>query len=159
VHVPVVSAIPASIDYLVSAIGALTECAAPCIVEDGWPTRSSPLGVAVGVIPGDDTTDDEVAHAQLGADMEWETFEIPCVVWAHVGAASAKTARDAAFTVFDAILAMVRVKPAGRTLGGALHSGVAVVHNVRVIQTGDAAAAGEGRMCEIRFSVGCKNRF
>jgi len=153
------SSIPAAIDYLVVAITALPACAAPCIVEDGWPTRSSPVGVGIGVIPGDDTTDDEVTFAQLGAQMEWEQYEIPCIVWANVGGASAKTARDQAFAIFDAIVAAVRVNPDGRTLGGALNSNHAIVHNVRIVQTGDAEAAGDGRTCEIRFTVGAKNRF
>ena len=156
---PATSSIPAAIDYLVTNIGALTECAAPVIVEDGWPTRSAPSGVAVGVIPGDGITDDEVTHAQLGAQMEWEQYEIPCIVWAHVGGNTAKTARDAAFAIYNAIVALVRTNPAGRTLGGALNSNVAIVHNVRVVQTDTAEDAGEGRRCEIRFSVGCKNRF
>ena len=158
-YVAVTSAIPAAIDYLVATIAALPECALPVVVEDGWPVRSAPTGVVIGVIPGDGTTDDEVTHAQLGADMEWEVFEIPAMVWAHVGGSSAKTARDAAFAVFNAILTMIRVNPAGRTLGGALHSNFAFIHNVRVVQTDNAEDAGEGRMCEIRFSVGCKNRY
>lgn len=153
------SSIPAAIDYLVTTIAALPECALPVIVEDGWPTRSAATGVAIGVIPGDDTTDDEVTHAQLGAQMEYEEYEIPCIVWAHVGGASAKQARDAAFAVFNAFVSKVRTNPDGRTLGGALHSGTAIVRNVRVAQTGTAAEAGDGRMCEIRFSVHCKNKF
>lgn len=156
---PATSSIPAAIDYLVATIGALPECAAPVIVEDGWPTRSSPKGVGIGVIPGDDTTDDEVTIAQLGAGMEWEEYDIPCIVWAHVGGSSAKEARDAAFAIFDAIVAAVRVNPAGRTLGGALNSNFAMVRNVRMVQTGTAERAGDGRMCEIRFSVHAKNRF
>lgn len=155
----VTSSIPAAIDYLVATIGALPAFAAPVTVEDGWPTKSSPSGCAIGVIPGDGTTDDEVTHAQLGADMEWEQYDIPCILWAHVGGSNAKTARDAAFVLFDAFATAVRVNPAGRTLGGALHSGFASIHNVRVVQTDDAAAAGEGRRCEIRFSVNAKNRY
>lgn len=153
------SSIPAAIDYLVATIAALPECASPVIVEDGWPTRSAPKGVGVGVIPGDGTTDDEVTHAQLGAQMEWEAYEIPCIVWAHTGSAVAKEARDAAFTIFNAIVSKIRENPLGRTLGGALHSGAAMVHSVRVVQTDSPAEAGGGRMCEVRFSVGCKNRF
>lgn len=91
--------------------------------------------------------------------MEFERYEIPCVVWAHVGGTSAKTARDEAFTIFNAIIAMIRINPAGRTLGGALNSGAAIVHNVRVEQTDDAIDAGYGRMCVIKFNVGCNNRF
>lgn len=150
------SAIPAAIDYLVAAITALPECALPVIVEDGWPTRSSPTGVGIGVIPGDGTTDTEVVHAQLGAQMEREVFEVPGIVWAHVGGTSAKTARDAAFAIYNAIITKVRLD---RTLGGALHSGAAIVHSVRAVQTDSAMEAGAGRMCEIRFSIGCGNRF
>ena len=100
----VISSIPAAIDYLVATITALPECAAPVIVEDGWPTRSSPKGVGIGVIPGDGTTEDEVTEAQMGAQREYEEYDIPCIVWAHVGEPVAKTARDQAFTIFDAIL-------------------------------------------------------
>lgn len=155
----VTSSIPAAIDYLVSTIAALPECAAPVVVEDGWPTRSAPTGVGIGVIPGDGITDDVVTHAQLGAQMEWEQYEIPCMVWAHVGGTSAKQARDAAFTIFNAIVTKIRTNPDGRTLGGALRSGAAIVHDVRVRQTEDADDAAYGRSCEIRFSVGCNNRF
>lgn len=150
------SAIPAAIDYLVTAIRALPECAEPVVVEDGYPTRSAPVGVGIGVIPGDDTTEDEIVHAQLGAQMEWETFEIPFMVWAHDGGANAKVPRDAVFAIYNAIVTKVRQD---RTLGGALHSGAAIVHNMRMEQTGTAEEAGYGRMCEIRSSVGCKNRF
>lgn len=153
------SSIPAAIDYLVATARLLPECAAPVIVEDGWPTRRSNTGLAIGVIPGDDTVDDEVVHAQLGAQMEREIYEIPCIIWARVGGANAKTARDAAFTVFNAFVTMVRVNPAGRTLGGALNSGFAMVHNVRIVQTGTATEAGEGRQCEVIFSVRAENRF
>lgn len=153
------SSIPAAIDYLVTTIRLLPECAAPVIVEDGWPTRSAPKGVAVGVIPGDGVTDDEVAHAQLGAQMEFERYEIPCIVWAHVGGDVAKTARDEAFVIFNAIITKVRTNPDGRTLGGALNSGAAIVHNVRVEQTDEAIAAGDGRRCVIKFNVGANNRF
>lgn len=153
------SSIPAAIDYLVATITALPECAFPVIVEDGWPTRSAPKGVGIGVIPGDGITDDEVTHAQLGAQMEFEAFEVPAIVWAHVGGTSAKAARDEAFVIFNAIVTLIRTNPAGRTLGGALHSGAAVVHNVRISQTDNPSEAGEGRMCEIRFSFGAKNRF
>lgn len=153
------SSIPAAIDYLVTAITALPECAAPCVVQDGWPTKRGNLGVAIGVVPGDGTTEDEVTEAQLGAQLEWEEYEIPCICWAYVGGDSAKAARDAAFVLFDAIVAAVRVNPAGRTLGGALNSGFAMVRAVRVSQTSNVQAAGEGRQCEISFSVRGKNRF
>lgn len=150
------SAIPAAIDYLVAAITALPECALPVIVEDGWPTRSAPVGVGIGVIPGDGTTDTEVVHAQLGAQMERERFEIPGIVWAHIGGTSAKTARDMVFGIYNAVVTKVRQD---RTLGGALHSGAAIVALRRLEQTDTAAEGGDGRMCEARFVVVCDNRF
>lgn len=155
----VTSSIPGAIDYLVTTIAALTECASPVIVEDGWPTRSAPKGVAIGVIPGDGTTDDEVTEAQLGAQIEYEVYDIPCIVWAHVGQPSAKDARDQAFTIFNAIVGKLRENPAGLTLNGVLHSGWASVRNIRLVQTDTAGESGSGRMCEVRFNVRCKNRF
>lgn len=150
------SSIPAAIDYLVTTIAGLPECASPVIVEDGWPTRSSPTGVGIGVIPGDGTTDTETVHAQLGAQMEREHFEIPGIVWAHVGGTSAKGARDAVFVILNAIITKIRQD---RTLGGALHSGAAILRLHGLEQTDTAAGGAEGRMCEARFSIGCDNRF
>jgi hypothetical protein len=157
--VPTVTcSIPAAIDYLFTTISGLPECASPVIVEDGWPTRSGPKGVGIGVIPGDGTTEDEVTEAQLGAQAEYEEFAIPCIVWAHVGQPVAKDARDQAFVIFNAILGKLRENPAGLTLGGALHSGTARVRDWRIVQTDTVEESGSGRMCEIRFNIKCKNR-
>lgn len=152
------SSIPAAIDWLVGAVRALPQCAAPVVVEDGWPARQSEAGnVVIGITPEDDDTDNPVMHAQLGAQLEVEEPAVPCLVWAHRNGADAmKAARDAAFVIYDAVVTRVRQD---RTLGGAVHSGVAILTNVRVAQTGTAVEAGEGRRCEIRFVVAWRNRF
>jgi len=153
------SSIPSTIDYLVAQIAALPECAAPCTVHDGFPAATGNPAVAIGVVPFEDgNTPNEVVHAQLGAQMEWETYNVPCVVssWVGGGDEAAKPARDAAFTIYDAIVTKVR---ADRTLGGSLHSGAAIVTQTRVDQTVTAEEAGEGRSCSIAFVVQCKNRF
>ena len=154
---PVTSSIPAAIDYLVAQTRALPECAAPVGVFDGWPGRAD-TGVVIGITPEDDATENEPVHAQLGAQMEREVYDIPCIVWAYVGGGeeAMKQARDAAFVILDAIMTKIR---ADRTLGGALHSGWAQVTGWRVEQTGDAEEAGSGRTCQIRFGISAENRF
>jgi hypothetical protein len=151
------SSIPGAIDYLYATVAALPQCAAPVVVSDGWPDLDGDVGVVIGLTPDDATTDDEVTHGQLGAQTQWETYAIPCVIWARVGGTSMKAARDQAFSILDAIDSHLRT-PTGRTLGGVLHSGTAYAGNVVIHQTGDAAQAGEGRTCEIRFDIVCKSR-
>lgn len=153
------SSIPAAIDYLVQQVRALPECAAPCSVHDGFPTATGNPAVAIGVVPHvDGNTASEVVHAQLGGDMEYETYNVPCVVsaWFGGGDEAAKPARDAAFTVYNAIVTLVRTD---RTLGGALHSGWALVTQTAVTQASNAEQAGEGRSCAIAFVVQCRNKF
>ncbi len=153
------SSIPAAIDYLVAAVRALPECAAPCTVHDGFPVGSGNPAVAIGIVPHEDgDTPNDVVHAQLGAQMEWEKYEIPCVVeaWVGGGEEAAKPARDAAFTILNAIVTRVRQD---RTLGGALHSGAALLTGVRMDQTSAPTQAGEGRTCQVAFVVRCENRF
>jgi hypothetical protein len=154
----VTSSIPAAITYLVTTIRALPEAAAPVRVFDGWPGRAD-TAVVIGITPDADETGAEPVHAELGAQAEWEIYDIPCIVWSWAGGGeeAMTTARTAAFTVFDAIQTLIRTT-AGRTLGGALNSGVAAVRSWRIVQTGSADQASEGRRCEIRFTISCKNR-
>lgn len=153
----VTSSIPSATDWLVTNITALTACAKPVEVSDGWPTVRADKGVAIGITPDDDETGAESVISQLGANMETETYLIPCIVWARAAGENAnKTARDAAFTIINAILTLIR---GDRTLGGALHSGYAIVPAFSVIPTGDADAAGDGRWCEVRFMIRCTNRY
>jgi hypothetical protein len=115
--------------------------------------------MAIGVVPFDDgDTPNEVVHAQLGAQMEREFYEIPCEVAAGVGGGeeAAKAARDQAFAIYNAFVTEVR---RDRTLGGALHSGHALVTRMRMEQTATPEEAGKGRVCSIKFVVRCENRF
>lgn len=153
------SSIPAAIDYLVSTVRALPECAPPVSVHDGFPAGTGNPAVAIGVVPNEDgVTARESVHAQLGAQAEYETFSIPVAIesWIGGGEEAMKPARDAAFTIFNAINTAVR---ADRTLGGVLHGGAAILTSTRVDQTVTADAAGEGRSCSVMFLVQCKNRF
>jgi hypothetical protein len=153
------SSIPAAIDYLVTQVRALPECAAPVTVHDGFPVDTGQTAVAIGVVPHEEgDTENEVVYAQLGANMEWEEYDVPCIITAWIGGSeeATKQARDAAFTIFDAVVTKVR---ADRSLGGALHSAPALVTGIRVEQTFTPTQAGEGRTCAISFKVRCKNRF
>lgn len=152
------SSIPAALDYLVAAVTAFPAAAAPVVVSDGWPDEKAQVGVTIGIDPEDDATENANAHAQVGGQVEWEEYFIPCVIWAYRGGADMKAARDAAFVIYDALLTHLKTV-AGRTLGGALHSGTAQVTNVRVVQTGNQPEAAAGRRCDIYFAVHCKNRF
>jgi hypothetical protein len=155
------SSIPASLDWLVANIGALPECAAPTTVHDGFPVGTGPTAVAIGVRPHEDgDTEDEVVEAQLGAQLEWEEFVIPCIIsaWIGGGEEATKMARDEAFRVFNAIVTLIRTLP-GRKLGGALHSAYSMVTGVQVKQTYTPTQAGEGRTCSIAFNVRAKNKF
>lgn len=154
-----ISSIPAAIDYLIATVRLLPECAPPVTVHDGFPAGTGNPAVAIGVVPNEDgVTASEAVHAQLGAQAEYETFNIPVVIssWVGGGEEAMKPARDAAFTIFNAINTAVR---ADRTLSGVLHGGAALLTSVRVDQTTTAEQGGEGRSCAIAFLVQCKNRF
>lgn len=153
------SSIPDAIDYLVAMARALPECADPASVHDGFPAASGNPAIAIGVVPHENgDTPNDVVHAQLGAQMERETYDIPCEIVSWVGGAdeAVKPARDAAFVIYNAFVTKVRLD---RTLGGALHSGAAIVTGMSMDQTIDPQEAGNGRVCSIRFNVRCDNRF
>jgi hypothetical protein len=152
------SSIPAAVDYLVAAARALPGLTTDA-VSDGFPTSSTNPAFAIGVVPFDEgDTPNEVVHAQLGAQMEREYYDIPCEIAAGVGGGeeAAKTARDQAFAIYDAFVTKVRQD---RTLGNALHSGAALVTRMRMDQTATPEEAGNGRVCSIKFVVRCENRF
>lgn len=149
------SAIPAAVDWLVAGARQLSALAAPAVVADGWTAERADTALVIGITPEDPETGNTPVWAQVGANTTWEQFAIPCVLWAYRGGDVMKTARDAAFAVYNAVDAMVRADP---TLGGALRSGTAILTNLRIEQTGTAAEAGDGRACEIRFDVVCKSR-
>jgi hypothetical protein len=154
------TSVPGVIDYLVTQIRGLPECQAPVRVSDGWPAVRGDRGIAIGITPDDEEITNEVAHAQLGAQLEYEMPSVPCEIWTWEVRgdpdASTKAARDAAAVLFNAFLTEVR---RDRTCGNRIHSGAALITGVRWIQTSDASAAGAGRGCEVRFVVTWKNRF
>lgn len=151
------SSIPAAIDHLVTAARGLPAFAAPVVVCDGWPDQRGNTGIVIGVTPDDDTTDDLNMHAELGAQAQWEEYDIPCLVWSYVGGGqeAMKTARDAAFVLYDALDTYLRQH---RSLGDVLKSGTAYISRVAVAQTGNAPEAGEGRSCVLSFTIRCKSR-
>lgn len=152
------SSIPAAIDYLVATARTVPGLAADA-VDDGFPVGAANPSFALGIIPFDDgDTPNEVVHAQLGAQMEREIYEVPCEIAAGVGGGgeAAKAARDIAFGIFNAFVTKIRQD---RTLGGALHSGAALISGVRMEQTFEPEEAGRGRVCSIKFVVRCENRF
>lgn len=153
------STIPAAIDYLVTTTQNMSAFAAPVVVFDGWPDQGADTALVIGITPTDDTTGVENLHAELGAQAQWEEFDIPCIIWAHRGGGqeSMKTARDAAFALYDALDTHLRTN-AGRTLGGLLNSGVAYISALVVQQTGDAPEAGDGRQCQLLLNIHCKSR-
>jgi hypothetical protein len=149
------SSIPAAIDWLVTNARQLAALAAPAAVYDGWPDGRADTALVVGVTPDDAETGNSPVWAQVGAQTTWEQVAIPCVIWAYAGGSSMQAARNAAFGVMNALDGMLRTDP---TLGGAVRSGAALLTNVRVMQTGDASEAGDGRTCEIRCEVVYKSR-
>lgn len=151
------SSIPAAVDYLYETLRARAPFAAPVVVSDGWAAERADRGLVIGVTPDDDETDDEVFHAEIGAQTQWEQYRIPCILWAYAGGTSMKAARDAAFVLLNDVDTLLRTTT-GRTLGGALNSGTAILANVRIAQTGTAGEAGDGRACTVRFDVLCKSR-
>ncbi|WP_073839047.1 hypothetical protein [Micromonospora sp. CB01531] len=152
------SSIPAAIDYLVVTARALPGLPEGT-VSDGFPVGVADPAFAIGIVPYDDgDTPNDVVHAQLGAQMEREYYDIPCEIAASAGGGeeAAKTARDQAFAIYDAFVTKIR---ADRTLGDALQSGAALVTGMRMDQTATPDEAGRGRVCSIKFVVRCENRF
>ena len=148
----------AAMDYLVTTVTELPECAAPVVVSDGYTSRRSDTIVWLGVTNEDGSSEVDVEWAGLGASREDESFDIPCLVEAYRGGGdeAVKPARDAAVTILDAINAAVR---ADRSLGGALTTGAAALRAIRLVQTADPEEAGDGRYARIYFAVRCTNRF
>lgn len=153
------SAIPGAIDYLVTTVQGLQEFAAPVVVFDGWPDQGADTAIVIGITPTDDTTGVENLHAELGAQAQWEEFDIPCIIWAHRGGGqeAMKLARDAAFALYDALDSHLRTT-AGRTLGNLLNSGVAHISALVVQQTDSPPEAGDGRQCQLLLNIHCKSR-
>lgn len=151
------SSLPAALDWLVAQTRALPEMAPPVVVEDGWPVRRSDQMVVYGITPEEEDAEQEGAYAELAATMEYETVEVPSIIAVRMaGGNAASAARARAFALFDAIKELVRDD---RRLGGAVRPGMpARISRWSVSQTADAQQAGEGRVCEIRFSLSWQHR-
>ncbi len=148
-----------AIDYLVTQITALPECASPVIVSDGYTARRGAQMVWVGVTSADGTSDVKSDWAGIGAQREDETFDIPMLIEQSAGGGdvAVKVVRDRALVILDAINAKIRTD---RSLGGALTlPGWAAVRDVRLTQTADPEEAGEGRFARVFFVVRCTARF
>lgn len=152
------SCIPAVIDWMVAEFAALPQCAPPVGVFDGWPAEPRPAtGLAIGVTPEDPQAESLSVHAALGPNMEYESPVIPNTLWCYVNDDDPKGARDGAFAVLNALITRVRQD---RSCGGAIHSGAALLTGVLVDQTVVPTDEGNGRQCQIRFSVVIdRNRF
>lgn len=150
------SSIPAAVDYLVAGVRALPEAAAPVVVSDGWPAERGDTMVAIGITPEDDESGVTIAYAELSR-QEYESVEIPCIVAVRrAGSGAASAARTAAFVLYDAIRDLVS---ADRRLGGAVVPGLpARISAYQMVQTSEPQPAGEGRWCEIRFTVAWRHR-
>lgn len=150
------SSIPAAMDYLHTQVRALPETAAPVVVSDGWPASRGDEFVALGITPEEDDSGVTVAYAEL-SDAEHEDVEVPCIIAARrSGTDAASAARAAAFGIYDAVRGLVA---ADRRLGGAVRPGLpARVLRYQMSQTAEPREAGDGRWCEIRFTVGWQHR-
>lgn len=151
------SSLPAAMDYLAEQVRALPAVtAAGAVVSDGWPASRGDVMVALGITPEADDAGVAVAYAELSG-QQTEDVEVPCIVAARsVGAGAARAARAAAFALFDAVDGLIR---ADRRLGGALTPGLpARVVRYQMSQTAEPREAGDGRWCEIRFTVGWQHR-
>lgn len=150
------SSIPAAMDYLHTQVLALPEAAAPVVVSDGWPASRGDEFVALGITPDDDEAGVTVAYAELSGD-EHEDVEVPCIVAVRrSGTSAASNARTRAFELFDAVNTLVR---SDRRLGGAVRTGLpARVARYQMSQTSESREAGDGRWCEIRFTLAWQHR-
>lgn len=151
------SSIPAALDYLATEIRALAPVQASKVaVNDGWPAQRGDQLIALGVVPEEDDTGVAGAYAELSRE-EYENVEVPSIVVVRSGGANAASeARRQAFVLFDAINELIR---ADRRLGGAIKPGLpARIARLAVSQTADVRQAGEGRVCEIRFTVVWQHR-
>ncbi|SCL31963.1 hypothetical protein GA0070616_4365 [Micromonospora nigra] len=151
------SSIPAALDYLAREIPLLEPVReASVAVSDGWPTQRSDRMIAIGVLPEDEDTSVVVSYAELSR-QEYEDVEVPCIVVVRCGGSTATAdARRGAYALIDAIQELVR---SDRRFGGAIEPGLpARIVRSAVSQTADVRQAGEGRVCEVRFTLAWRHR-
>ncbi|KXK63356.1 hypothetical protein AWW66_03315 [Micromonospora rosaria] len=151
------SSVPAALEYL----AATTATLAPvqqlrAAVVDGWPAVRGDVLIVYGVVPGDGDSDAATPVAELSRE-DYEAVQVPAVVIVRRAAAGAtQRARRDAFALLDAIREMIR---ADRRLGGAVKPGdPARMVGWTMSQTAEAKQAGEGRVCQIEFTLGWTHR-
>ncbi|MGH3679090.1 MAG: hypothetical protein ACRDT2_02005 [Natronosporangium sp.] len=151
------SSVPAAMSYLHEQIKLLPACAAPVVVNLGFPAQRAETWVSIGVEPDDDETETELIRADLGANSDRENPVVPCVIrvrsrLSDPNAATAQAVEDA-FTIFDAVAAFVRKD---QQLGGNV-TGDARIPEYRMRLTNTQGQAGEGRVCRIYFTITWSN--
>jgi hypothetical protein len=149
------------VDYLVAMASdlALTESPdgqAP-LIADGYPGTNEPLDIIAvgGMIEPTSTGQDSwenlgVARAAVGKIKE--EYSVACYCQSTRGGTDQKTARDAAFALYNAFIGGIRNDP---TMGQLLI--FCTPTRVEVQQT-SASDASEGRTCLVSFSIDCRAR-
>lgn len=150
------SSIPDALDHLVQQIAALPEAAPPVVVSDGWPAERGDAVVAVGINPEEEDSSATVTYSQLDG-MDVESVEIPSIIAVRrTGSDAASRARTAAFALYDVVRELIRTD---RRLGGAVKTGMPVrISRFRMSQTAEPREAGDGRWCEIRWTLAWEHR-
>jgi hypothetical protein len=167
---------PTFVDQLLGKIRALPQCAPPVFVYDGIQGPNSPdLYVAVGGM-SEPTEEGTVEWAELGADAQWEDYEVQSYIYSWVGGDdnfgqgsngndavndAQKTARDNAFTVYNAInaalLADVNFYLSNLAAGGTMPLVQWCNISKKTLLQTPAAADGDtgqrGRAARIDFSI------
>lgn len=154
--------IPDVIDFYLAAWRDLPECQAPVVVFDGMPDSAPDTLVTIGGTSTPVTVGNRT-WASLGGPSgipaQDETYAINCVVSSYVGGGSEaqKTARDNAFTIFEAIEVQVRKDP---QCGGLLGTGWTTFSEIEdMTQTSaDDPEVDKGRICTVLFTISVFSR-
>lgn len=149
------SSIPAVIDYLytnITTAAANAVNAVEVVVADGYPgTEELPDIIAIGgtIIP---VSDGEQKPGTLGARSFNEDYELKLTLSSYRGGQDEKTARDAAFALYDLV---VGVLVADLTLGGAC---MWAIPSKLVIQGTNVDTAASGVTVDLDFSISVHQR-
>lgn len=151
------SSVPAVLDFLVAKIRDLPqlEQLAPQVCDD-WADRRGDVLVVVGGTPDNDEHTLATSYAQLSGERH-EDVTITSTIWVRrVGDQASSRARRDAYAIFDAIDAFIR---GDDTFSGAITPGMpAQIGDVRMRPTPNAATAGEGRVCDLRWELKWQHR-
>lgn len=152
------SSVPAALDYLagrVAELDAVRQMRA--VVSDGWPATRSDQMIVIGVTPDGDDVGVTVGWADLSRGQDHEDVLVPGVVAVRrAGRDAASRARADASALMDAIRELIW---SDRRLGGAIEPGMpARIVRADLSQTSAAGPAGEGRTCEIRWTLTWQHR-